>query len=245
MKLAGRVAVITGGGSGIGEATAYALAEEGAHIVIAGRRQEVLDRVADRLRSQGLSARAVRTDVSDEGQVQHLVDSTLGAFDRLDILVNNAGVGGGSRRIQDTSTTTWDRVLAVNLRGPFLCTRAVLPAMLAQAGRGIEPPGIIVNISSESGKFGYAGSSAYTASKWGLLGFTQVLEAEVMDQGIRVVAICPGMVHTEMTDYAIDRAKSRMLSAADVAELIRWLCTASPNVRITEVMIRTMLNPWA
>jgi NAD(P)-dependent dehydrogenase (short-subunit alcohol dehydrogenase family) len=233
-----KVAIVTGGGSGIGRGVALALAQAGVRVVVCGRRQASIDETVQVVRQQAGQALAVQADVSQPGDVDRLVQATLQAFGTLDILVNNAGISGGApihtHEIQD-----WERVMAINLRGPFLLARAVLPTLRAKRS------GHIINISSESGLEHYIGDGAYGISKHALNTMSEYIQRENQDYNIRVNTICPGMVVSEMTqdDEGLDRAKC--LYPEDIADLVLWLLTRRPNIKIgTPILIQTMLNPW-
>jgi 3-oxoacyl-[acyl-carrier protein] reductase len=237
-KINGQAAIISGGGTGIGRGIALALGEAGVRVVVCGRRREPLEETAAAVRESGGEALAVQADVSDEADVERLVRETLGAFGRLDILVNNAGIGGGNA-IHRHSLEDWENVMAVNLRGPFLLSRAVLPGMRAQRS------GHILNISSESGLEYYPGDGAYGISKHALNAFGEYLQRENQEYGIRVNTICPGMVVSEMTDDSPGLDQGKCLYPEDIADLVLWLLTRRENIKIgTPILIQTMLNPW-
>ena len=191
-RLSGKVAVVTGGNAGIGEAIAKAFAREGASVVITGRRQGELDRVVnDILQAQG-QAVAVAGSVTDELSAQEAVRRAVQQFGQLDILVNNAGVGDFGKRLHEINDTTWAQVLDVNLTGVFRMTRAVLPQMLKQ-GRGA-----IVNISSVASLVGLPTLSAYAASKGALDALTRALAVDYAKDGIRCNVVNPGLIDTPM-----------------------------------------------
>lgn len=191
-RLSGKVAVVTGGNAGIGEAIAKAFAREGASVVITGRRQGELDRVVnDILQAQG-KAFAVAGSVTDEHFAQEAVRQTVQRFGQLDILVNNAGIGDFGKRLHEINDTTWAQVLDVNLTGVFRMTRAVLPQMLKQ-GRGV-----IVNISSVASLVGLPTLSAYAASKGALDALTRALAVDYAKDGIRCNVVNPGLIDTPM-----------------------------------------------
>lgn len=191
-RLSGKVAVVTGGNAGIGEAIAKAFAREGASVVITGRRQGELDRVVnDILQAQG-KAFAVAGSVTDEHSAQEAVRQTVQQFGELDILVNNAGIGDFGKRLHEINDTTWAQVLDVNLTGVFRMTRAVLPQMLKQ-GRGA-----IVNISSVASLVGLPTLSAYAASKGALDALTRALAVDYAKDGIRCNVVNPGLIDTPM-----------------------------------------------
>jgi NAD(P)-dependent dehydrogenase (short-subunit alcohol dehydrogenase family) len=191
-RLSGKVAVVTGGNAGIGEAIAKAFAREGASVVITGRRQGELDRVVnDIVQAQG-KAVAVAGSVTDEHSAQEAVRQTVQQFGQLDILVNNAGIGDFGKRLHEINDTTWAQVLDVNLTGVFRMTRAVLPQMLKQ-GRGA-----IVNISSVASLVGLPTLSAYAASKGALDALTRALAVDYAKDGIRCNVVNPGLIDTPM-----------------------------------------------
>jgi len=191
-RLSGKVAVVTGGNAGIGEAIAKAFAREGASVVITGRRQGELDRVVnDIVQAQG-QAVAVAGSVTDELSAQEAVRRAVQQFGQLDILVNNAGVGDFGKRLHEINDTTWAQVLDVNLTGVFRMTRAVLPQMLKQ-GRGA-----IVNISSVASLVGLPTLSAYAASKGALDALTRALAVDYAKDGIRCNVVNPGLIDTPM-----------------------------------------------
>lgn len=240
-RLANKAAIVTGGGTGIGRGIALALAGEGARLVICGRRKEPLDELAHEIRQAGQEAGeilAIQADVSDEAQVEGLVNTTLEAFGSVDILVNNAGIGGGDR-IHIQGVSDWDRVIDVNLRGPFLMAKAVLPTMRARKS------GHIINISSESGLEYYPGDGSYGISKHALNALGEYIQRENQELNIRVNTICPGMVVSEMSEDLPGLDQEKCLVPEDIAELVIWLLTRRPNIKIgTPILIQTMLNPW-
>ncbi len=233
-----KVAIITGGGSGIGRGAALALAEAGAAVVVCGRRQQKLDETVQAVQHAGGRALAVQADVSDDNAVTRLVQTTLDHFGRVDILINNAGVSAGGA-IHELSAKTWDLMMSTNLRAPFLLCRAVLPQMRLRRS------GHIINISSELGLEYYSGDAAYGTSKHALNAFGEYLQRENQEFNIRVNTICPGMVVTEMSENEPGLDKDKCLYPEDIADLIIWLLTRRENIKIgTPILIQTMLNPW-
>ena len=191
-KLLDRVAIVTGGARGIGGAIAVAFAAEGADVVIADRLgEDAAAPVLERIRAAGRRGLFVPTDVSDEHQAEALADRAYAEFGEVDILVNNAGVVGQSF-FHELSVAEFDRVLAINLRGVFLCTRFVLPRMLERGS------GNVINVASQLGQIGGTEMVHYSASKAGVIGLTKALAREVSKRGIRVNAIAPGPILTEM-----------------------------------------------
>jgi len=237
-QLNGKTAIVTGGGTGIGEGIALALAREGVNAVICGRRQAPLDSVVATITAEGGQATAVPADVSVAVDVERLVETAVTTYGRVDILINNAGIGGGST-IHNHSIDNWDRVMAVNLRGPFLMARAVLPLMRQQQS------GHIINVSSESGMEYYQGDGAYGVSKHALNALSEYIQRENQELGIRVNTICPGMVVSEMTEHSPGLIHDKCLYPEDIAELVLWLVTKRANVKIGRpILIQTMENPW-
>ncbi len=228
MSLAGKVALVTGGSRGIGEAIARRLAEEGASISLCARHLEAATQVAKAIEARGGQALAVTADVGRPEDVDRLVTACLDRFGRLDILVNNAGItrDGLILRMKDED---WDQVLAVNLAGAFRCARAALRAMLKQ-----RQGGRIINIGSVVGSMGNAGQANYVAAKAGLVGLTKALAREVASRGITVNAVAPGFIETEMTAGLLEAAKQAYLAqipqgrfgtAAEVAAVVAFLAS--------------------
>jgi NAD(P)-dependent dehydrogenase (short-subunit alcohol dehydrogenase family) len=237
-KLFGKVAIITGGGTGIGRGVALRLSAEGCRVVLCGRRKGPLDEVVERIEAQGGQVLAIEGDVSAAEDVLHIVNAAQDKFGQVDILINNAGIDGGGY-IHSHDIQVWDQVMLVNLRGPFLTARAVLPLMRAQK------QGHIINISSESGLEYYQEDGAYGVSKHALNALGEFIQRENQEYGIRVDTICPGMVITEMTKDSQGLDHSKCLYPDDIAELVLWLLMRRANIKIgTPILIQTMENPW-
>jgi NAD(P)-dependent dehydrogenase (short-subunit alcohol dehydrogenase family) len=237
-RLQSQVAIVTGGGSGIGRGIALALAGEGARVVVCGRRKERLEETVQAIWEAGGGALAVPGDVSKEADVEKIVQAALDAYGQVDILVNNAGVFKGGP-FHELDAATWDENMAVNLRGPFLMTRAIIPHLRARRR------GHIINISSESGLEYYADDTAYGTSKHALNAFGEYIQRENQELGIRVNTICPGMVVSEMTENEPGLNHAKCLFPEDIADLVLWLVTRRPNIKIgTPILIQTMENPW-
>ncbi len=231
MKLGGRVAIVTGAGRGIGRAVAAAFAREGAAVVLAARSAPELDATARQIAEAGGRASALPADVSDEAAVGALVKRALAEYGRIDVLVTAAGAAGfGS--VADSKPTEWDQMLAVNLRGAMLCCRAVLPAMMA------ERRGTIINIGSVVTSRVLAGSAAYTASKYGLLGFSRVLAEEMRPHGVRVGILSAGATDTPLWD-AVSSAPDRglMLRPEQVAEAALLMAALEPTATLEEMTL--------
>lgn len=191
-RLEGKVAVVTGGNAGIGEAVAKRFADEGASVVVTGRRQQALDRVVSGIRHNKGKALAVAGSVTDEAHAQDVVQRSLDSFGRIDILVNNAGIGDFGKRLHETDDITWATVLDVNLTGVFRMTRAIVRQMLKQGC------GAIVNISSIASLVGIPTLTAYAASKGGLDALTRALAIDYAKDGIRCNVVNPGLIDTPM-----------------------------------------------
>jgi len=217
-RLKDRVAIVTGGADGIGRRIAELFASEGAHLVIGDLDAEAGRRTVESIRGDGHDALFVECDISQEEGVRRLAEAAVNGFERIDILVNNAGIYR-SDTVAETSAEDWDRVMEVNLKGTFLCSRAVLRPMMRQKS------GVIINISSRAGKKGLAEAGAYAASKGGVIAFTYSLMLEVKELGIRVNAICPGMVHTTMGDGSPVMPGERWIEPEEIARVALFLAS--------------------
>ncbi|MBQ16511.1 MAG: hypothetical protein CMJ65_05250 [Planctomycetaceae bacterium] len=211
MSLQGQVAVVTGGGRGIGLACVRALARDGASVIIATPEDDERLAAVEELQSRGVDVLGTDTDVTCEEQVASMVAQASDRFGRIDILVNNAGIIGPTSPVQEIQRRDWDQVMAVNVTGSYLCCREVLPGMITrQSGR-------IINIASTAGKIGFPLRSPYAASKWAVIGLTKTLAAEVGRQGILVNAVCPGPIAGPRMDAIIAaRAEKTGTPAEDV-----------------------------
>lgn len=198
-ELAGRVAVVTGSSAGLGEACARELARRGARVVVNSRSADRVERVQQSIRAAGGDAIGVVANVADPDDVSRLMEETMRAWGRLDVLVNNAGLAH-SGATEHLDVCDWHRVLEVNLTAPFLCARAAAPRMFATGG------GVIVNMGSLMSRLGFPGRAAYTAAKHGLVGLTKALATEWASRGIRVVAVEPGYIQTDLVTQSMERA---------------------------------------
>src|SRR5215471_19229350 len=229
-RVEGKVALITGGASGIGRATALTFAREGAKLIIADMNEGGGQQTVHMITEQGGEAIFVSTDVSKAVEVQALISQAVATYGRLECAHNNAGVSSPVRAsIADYPEEDWHRVIAINLTGVWLCMKYEIPQMLQQGG------GTIVNTASAAGLVGTRGTAAYVASKHGVVGLTKTAALEYAQQGIRVNCVCPGMVQTPMTESALrDPARQAQIRARpmgrvgtpeEVAEAVVWLCS--------------------
>jgi NAD(P)-dependent dehydrogenase (short-subunit alcohol dehydrogenase family) len=221
MRLHGTVAIVTGGGRGIGRSLCLALAGEGARVVAAARTRAEIDAVVREIKGAGGVGLAVPVDIAEEEDVSALVTRTLAEYGRIDTLVNNAAINHAPRPVVDMDTATWDGVMGVNLRGAFLCSRAVLREMIRQRS------GKIINIASIGARRGEGGRSAYRVSKAGMLSLTECLSDEVKAFGVNVNAICPGAVDTPMLRDTFGRREGVVaMPPDDIAAVAVFLASA-------------------
>ena len=230
-ELAGSVAIVTGASAGIGRATALAFARAGASVTIADVDVDRGRAVAEEVAGLGVGSLFVATDVSQPRDVAGMVAATLDEFGRLDHAFNNAGIEGDQAMTAESTEDNWDRVIGINLKGVWLCLRAELAHMVPQGS------GSIVNCSSVAGLVGFPGIPAYAASKHGVIGLTKTASLETATLGVRVNAVCPGIIETEMIDrfthgdpeareqITLTEPVGRMGSPDEVAEAVVWLCS--------------------
>ena len=204
VSLEGKIALVTGGARGIGKEIALVLAKEGANIALCDVNLEEAEKTAKEIQELGRDSMAFKADVADLGQVQDMVDKILDKFKRLDILINNAGITRDGLILR-MSEEDWDKVIAVNLKGCFVCTKVVSKVMLKQRS------GKIVNLASIIGIMGNAGQANYAASKAGIIGLTKSVAKELASRGVCVNAIAPGFINTEMTAKLSEETKKNML----------------------------------
>ncbi|MCU1670017.1 MAG: L-allo-threonine dehydrogenase, NAD(P)-binding [Blastococcus sp.] len=239
--LTGKVALVTGASSGIGEATAIALAEAGAGVAIGARRTDRLDALAERLRNGGASVVQLALDVTDEQACNDAVQRTREELGGLDILINNAGIMLLGT-IVGADVEDWRRMINTNVLGLMYMTHAAIEGMVEQGS------GDIVNVSSVAGRVARSGAGVYTASKWAVNAFSESLRQEVTGRGVRVGLVEPGAVTTELTDHITQpEAKAgavrmytsmRALQAEDIARAVLYLVTQPPHVAVNEILIR-------
>lgn len=240
-KLEGKVAIITGASSGIGEATAISLAAEGAKVVIAARRGERLEAVSKHITENGGQVLSVIADITDEVQVKNLIQKAHAEFGRVDILVNNAGISFPGR-IENADPSNWRKMIDINVLALMYTTHTVLPIFKAQKS------GHIVNISSVAGRIARAGMAAYNVTKWGVNAFSEALRQEVYQDNIRVTIIEPGLVETEIDQHITDvvakqeiaarRKAITPLQSEDIAAAILYAVTQPQHVNVNEILIR-------
>ncbi|MEA2639734.1 MAG: hypothetical protein QOF51_1128 [Chloroflexota bacterium] len=233
-ELTGKVALVTGGARGLGEAICSTLAEAGARVVVADVQDELADATACAIAYRGGTAMALHLDVTDAPLAAERIQSVVDHYGRLDVLVNNAGVDV-TTPIDELSVADWDRILAVNLRGPFVMSKVALPVM-RDAGRGH-----IVNIVSTAAKRAWANASAYHASKWGLLGFSHALHVEGRAHGVKVTAVVAGGMRTPfLLDRFPDLDPGLLQEPRHVAQTVRFVLCQPDETVIPEVMVLPM-----
>ena len=240
-ELSGKAVAITGASSGIGEATAHALARAGASVALGARRKDRIDALAGRIEDEGGTAIALEVDVSDEGQARGFVEAAHERLGRLDSLVNNAGVMLLGP-FEQSEPDDWRTMVHVNQLGLLYCTHAALPLMRAQGS------GDIVNISSIAGRHARAGSSVYNLTKFGVGAFSEALRQEVTEGGIRVILVEPGFVDTELQGHntgevletieGMRETIGEVLRAQDIANGILYAISQPPHVAVNEILIR-------
>jgi 3-oxoacyl-[acyl-carrier protein] reductase len=230
-KLAEKIALVTGGGHGIGAAIAARLSNIGATTLICGRNRARLEQTAERIQCESLVC-----DVTDWNSVVAMAQQIQETFSRLDILVNNAGVGDFGGPLHAMPLENWDAVLNTNLRAVFYTTRAFVPLMISTGG------GDIINISSIAGKNPLPNGAAYAASKWGLNGLSYSMAEELRGHKIRVAVICPGSTNTELSPHE-GKDPNRILQPDDVAHVVAMLVTQSPQSFASEVVLRPTQKP--
>ena len=242
-SFAGKVAFVTGAASGIGQAAALAFARAGASVVVADLAEEAYQETASLIERSGGRAVAVRCDVTRSEDVQAALQQAVDAFGRLDVAFNNAGAEQETKAAADITEQEWDRIIAINLRGVFLCMKHEIPLMLQHGG------GAIVNTSSGAGVIGFAGGAAYVASKHGVVGLTKTAALDYAQSNIRVNAVCPGIIDTSMMqrvtgDTAEGRERviaqepvGRMGTPEEIAATVLWLCSDAASFVIGHAMV--------
>ena len=234
-RLEGKVVLVTGGGRGIGKGIARGMVAEGASVAIASRQSQTLEQTAAELREGGAAVLAVPADVTDEAQVERLFGAVMERFGRLDVLVNNAGAFEGGP-LDELSLADWSHVIAVNLTGPFLCTRAAFRIMKPQGG------GRIINVSSISAQRVRPNSAPYSASKHGVWGLTQVTALEGRDHNIAASCLYPGNTRVERSSATTD-AEANM-GVDDLAQAAVWMALLPPHVTMLEATVLPIKQPF-
>jgi NAD(P)-dependent dehydrogenase (short-subunit alcohol dehydrogenase family) len=226
-----QVVLVTGGNAGIGRATAIAFARRGAKIVVADWKEDNNQETLQLVKQAGSEGIYIQCDVSKTQEVKTMMDKILAEYGRLDFAFNNAGIEGSMATVQDCSEDNWDKTIAVNLKGVWLCMKHEIPQMLRQG------KGAIVNCSSVAGQIGFINLPAYVASKHAVIGLTKTAALENAKKGIRVNAVCPGVIKTEMIDRITGKDKAvekqyedmepvgRMGKPEEIAETVAWLCS--------------------
>ncbi len=235
-ELQGKVAVVTGGGRGIGAAIAQKLANLAAKVVICGRDEKTLQTTAARITATGGKCEALVCDVADLKSVEKFAQVVHSTNGKVDVLVNNAGIGNFSSPLHNLSPADWNKVLNINLRGVFYTIRAFAPAMIERRS------GDIINISSIASKNPLPNGAVYAASKWGLNGLTYSVAEELRGYNIRVSVVCPGSVDTDLSPHE-GKNKERMLKPEDVAHVVAMLVTQASQSFASEVVLRPTQKP--
>ncbi len=228
----GKIVLVTGGGSGIGRATALALSREGAKVMIADYVPEGGERTVKMIKEKGGDAAFIHADISVTKDVEMMINKTVETYGRLDCAFNNAGIEGKATDTVACTEENFDRIIAINLKGVWLCMKYEIPQMLKQGG------GAIVNTASVAGLAGFVGLSAYTASKHGVIGLTRTAAPECARKNIRVNCVCPGVIHTPMVERLMDSSPDfgkteleegepigRMGKPEEIGEGVVWLCS--------------------
>jgi 3-oxoacyl-[acyl-carrier protein] reductase len=232
-----KVALVTGAGRGVGKAIAVALAQAGCQVILAARTKAQIEAVQSEIAGSGGNAFCFPTDLSRDEEIYRLAAEIRRDHGTIGILINNAGWGKKSTIIR-AEVSDWDQAFRVNLRAPMLLTKLLLPGMIERSA------GIIVNIGSLSGKAGEAGSSAYAASKFGLIGFTQSLYEEVREHGIKVSVILPGFVDTPMIPPVKHLDRAKMIRPEDVADAVLFVIRSPATSCPVEITLRPQRTPY-
>jgi NAD(P)-dependent dehydrogenase (short-subunit alcohol dehydrogenase family) len=230
-ELKGKVVLVTGGGRGLGEAISHTLSSAGASVVVADIRDDLAHKVSGEVQANGFQALPLVLDITSEEQAQTAIDKIVSQYGRLDALINNAGTDL-TVSIEELAIKDWDRILAVNLRAPFILSKFVLPVMKQQGS------GHIINIASTASKRAWANASAYHASKWGLLGFSHALHVEARPYNIKVTALIAGGMQTPfLLDRFPDIDVSKLQDPKNVAATIRFLLSTPEGTVIPEMTV--------
>jgi 3-oxoacyl-[acyl-carrier protein] reductase len=236
ISLKGKVALVTGAGRGIGKAISLMLAQSGCRVILAARTRAQLEEVHREIRDRGGEALAVPTDLTQDEDIQQLVETSR-SWGAVDILINNAGWGKRAPVVRG-DVADWDRTHRVNLRAPMILAKMLLPGMIEKG------EGAVINIGSVSGKTGEANGAAYAASKFGLIGFTQSLYEEVRESRIKVAVILPGYVDTPLIPPNRQIDRSKMIQADDIAQAVHYVLTSPATCCPVEITVRPQRTPY-
>jgi 3-oxoacyl-[acyl-carrier protein] reductase len=236
-NLDGKVALVTGAGRGIGKAISLSLAQAGCRVVLAARTRQQIEAVQEEIRAKNGHALAVPTDLTLDEDIERLVETSRTNWETVDVLINNAGWGKRAP-VAAASITDWDRTFRLNLRAPMMLAKALVPNMIAKR------EGAVINIGSVSGKSGEANGAAYSASKFGLIGFTQSLYEEVREHGIKVAVILPGFVDTPLIPPNRQLDRSKMIQAEDIAQTVIFVLTSPATCCPVEITVRPQRTPY-
>jgi NADP-dependent 3-hydroxy acid dehydrogenase YdfG len=239
-SLKGKLAWITGGGSGIGLAGGIALAQAGAHVVVSGRSKDTLHSADKQIKEAG-SGEAIALDVSDQKSVSRICEEILEKHGRIDILVNSAGINSPKRSFRDVATGSWDQIVAINLSGMFYCCQAVLPGMRERGD------GLVINVSSWAGRYASALTGpGYNATKSAVIALTESINIEECRHGIRATSVLPGEVATPILEKRpvppSQAERARMLQAEDLGRTLLFIATLPPRACVTELIIAPTWN---
>jgi NAD(P)-dependent dehydrogenase (short-subunit alcohol dehydrogenase family) len=237
MKLEGKVALVTGAGRGIGRAIARSLGNSGCRAILSSRTVADLEEVKRGIQQDGGSAAVVPADLTRDEDIERLVAESCRPYGSVEILINNAGWGKWAPVVK-TKIEDWEQTFRVNLRAPMILAQKLLPAMIEKG------EGAVINIGSVSGKSGEANGAAYSASKFGLIGFTQSLYEEVREHGIKVAVILPGFVDTPMIPPVKHLDRRKMIQPDDIAQAVQYVLTSPDTCCPVEIMIRPQRTPY-
>jgi 3-oxoacyl-[acyl-carrier protein] reductase len=236
-SLAGKIALVTGAGRGIGRAVAINLAQAGCRVILTARTSDQLEQVRQEISTHGGEAVCIAADLTRDEEIAQLVAESSRCWEPADILINNAGWGKRAPVVNGRQED-WDQTFRLNLRAPMILAKALVPPMVEKGN------GAVINIGSISGKTGEANGAAYSASKFGLIGFTQSLYEEVREYGIKVAVILPGFVDTPLIPPNRQLDRSKMIQPADVAQTVHFILTSPPTCCPVEIILRPQKSPY-
>ena len=236
-SLAGKIALVTGAGRGIGRAVAINLAQAGCRVILTARTSDQLEQVQQEISAHGGEAVGIAADLTRDEEIAQLVAESNRRWEPANILINNAGWGKRAPIVKGRQED-WDQTFRLNLRAPMILTKALLPSMIEKGH------GAVINIGSISGKTGEANGAAYSASKFGLIGLTQSLYEEVREYGIKVAVILPGFVDTPLIPPNRQLDRSKMIQPADVAQTVHFILTSPPTCCPVEITLRPQKSPY-